>query len=299
MTVARESVAELFCGAGGMSCGFDKYFHVAYAVDKARPAVETYAANHAETQVKQALVQDITGRLHDFDGITGVIGGPPCQGSSIINTKRNPDDPRNALMGEFMRLVAEIRPRFFTMENVPHVPAEIKSAVVRQATDAGYTVASHYLNAADYGAAQTRRRWILVGLVGRQWAPPATTTPRTVRDAFAGLTTQWGMMESKPETLAALARAVPDVWTPMNGGKFDNMIKLRMDRPSPAVVNLKKVYMVHPAECRNISLAEAAALQGFPANYAWRGSESEMAQMIANAMPSQLAGAVARTLTKT
>lgn len=51
--------------------------------------------------------------------------------------------------------------------------------------------------------------------------------------------------------------------------------------------------MVHPGECRNISLAEAAALQGFPPDYIWHGSETTIAQMIANAMPAEMAAAVA------
>jgi DNA (cytosine-5)-methyltransferase 1 len=74
------------------------------------------------------------------------------------------------------------------------------------------------------------------------------------------------------------------------------MIRLSWNLPAPTVVNLKKVYMVHPDEVRNITLAEAAALQGFPSDYVWRGSESDIAQMIANAMPAQLAESIAGSL---
>lgn len=62
---------------------------------------------------------------------------------------------------------------------------------------------------------------------------------------------------------------------------------------APTVVNPKKVYMVHPGETRNISLAEAAALQGFPPGYVWKGTPTTIAQMIANAMPAEMAGAIA------
>jgi DNA (cytosine-5)-methyltransferase 1 len=79
-------------------------------------------------------------------------------------------------------------------------------------------------------------------------------------------------------------------------GNFKNMTRLEWESPAPAVVNLKKVYMVHPAELRNISLAEAAALQGFPPGYIWHGTESQEAQMIANAMPRELAEAIAGSL---
>lgn len=307
--MSDQTVAELCCGAGGMAAGFAPFFNIVHAVDIKPEVVSTYAANHQDTQVRRQDIRNLTGCRGDFTGMTGVIGGPPCQGSSIINTHRVEkwagavdlegnqirEDPRNELMGEFMRLVSEIRPRFFVMENVPGVPAERKNTVIRAGELSGYTVSSVYLNAAHYGAAQTRKRWIVVGLRGKKWTQPAARPVRTVREAFAGISEPWGLMQSRPDTLARLARSVPGQWTGITGN-FRSMIRLEWDQPAPAVVNLKKIYMVHPDECRNISLSEAAALQGFPAGYHWNGNESQIAQMIANAMPAELAGAIAESL---
>lgn len=289
-----DQVLEACCGAGGMAAGFAPFFSIAHAVDIKPEVVSTYAANHPETDVRRQDIRLMTGCRGDFYGITGVIGGPPCQGSSIINTHRCADDPRNEIMGEFMRLVSEIQPRFFCMENVPGVPAERKNSVIRAGELAGYTVSSLYLNAAEYGAAQTRKRWVVIGLRGKKWTLPAPIKAGTVREAFAPLRENWGVMQSRPDTLERLSHATTE-WTGITG-KFRSMIRLQWDQPSPAVVNLKKIYMRHPDENRNISLAEAAALQGFPASYQWKGNESQIAQMIANAMPSQLAGAIAGSL---
>lgn len=291
-----------------MSQGFSRYFTIVQAVDIAEAAVRTYRANHQETTVRRQDIRTMTGCRGDFIGITGVIGGPPCQGSSIINTKRDwsqsdivdlslhhiSEDPRNNLMNEFMRLVDEIQPRFFVMENVPGVPKERKTSVIEAGEMSGYTVASVYLNAAEYGAAQTRKRWIVIGLKGRMWTAPARRSPGTVRQAFSGIGENWGVMQSSARTLETLTRST-DEWTGMTG-KFRSMIRLSWDRPSPAIVNLKKVYMVHPGETRNISLAEAAALQGFPADYRWNGTESQIAQMIADAMPAALAESIAGSI---
>jgi DNA (cytosine-5)-methyltransferase 1 len=293
--MSDKTVCELCCGAGGMAAGFSPFFDIVHAADIKPEVVSTYAANHPETDVRRQDIRLLTGCRGDFDGITGVIGGPPCQGSSIINTRRCADDPRNEIMGEFMRLVSEIRPGFFVMENVPGVPKERKASVIKAGELAGYNVASVYLNAAQYGAAQTRKRWVVVGLRGKKWALPDQRPVRTVREAFANLGEPWGLMQSRPDTLARLARSVPGEWTGITGN-FRSMIRLSWDRPAPAVVNLKKVYMVHPDEIRNISLAEAAALQGFPPGYVWKGNESQIAQMIANAMPAELAGAIAGSL---
>jgi DNA (cytosine-5)-methyltransferase 1 len=289
-----------------MAAGFSQHFEIVKAVDISETVVRTYGSNHPETETRRQDIGNLTGCRGDFDGITGVIGGPPCQGSSIINTKRKSKwagqialsgislttDPRNEVMYHFMRMVEEIEPRFFVMENVPGVPKDIKSEIIRRGELFGYTVSSLYLNAADYGAAQTRKRWIVVGIRGMTWTAPARRSPGTVRSAFYGIRENWGIMQSSPAVLDTLKRSVPGEWTGMSG-KFRSMIRLSWDRPAPAVVNLKKVYMVHPDEVRNISLAEAAALQGFPPGYTWKGTESEIAQMIANAMPAQLAGAIA------
>ncbi|WOF16810.1 DNA cytosine methyltransferase [Methanoplanus sp. FWC-SCC4] len=292
--IEKEQVCELFCGAGGMGLGFSRFFDISYAVDFKKQAVETYQSNHFETQVRQQDVRDITGCYHDFDGLTGVIGGPPCQGSSIMNTKRCADDPRNALMFEYMRLVDEIRPRFYVMENVPGVSKKIKEDVIKLGKMAGYDVKSIYLNAAEYGAAQTRKRWIVVGTRGKSWHMPGTQPAKTVREAFSDINENWGLMQSSEKTLNNLKNSTSMEWTPMTkGGKFKHLIRLDFEKPSPAVVNVKKVYMVHPTEDRNISLAEAAALQGFPPGYQWKGTESEIAQMIANAMPAELAASIA------
>lgn len=289
------TVCELCCGAGGMAQGFAPFFDIVHAVDIKPEVVSTYAANHRETDVQQKDIRLLSGIRGDYDGITGVIGGPPCQGSSIINTRRCSDDPRNELMAEFMRLVEEIKPRFFVMENVPGVPAERKAAVIKAGEISGYNVSSVYLNAAEYGAAQTRKRWIVVGTRGKPWIRPSPRKAKTLREALKPIRENWGMMQSGPAVLDMLKTSHTGEWQPMSG-KFKNMIRLQWDQPSPAVVNLKKVYMVHPDENRNISLAEAAALQGFPPSYVWNGTESQIAQMIANAMPAELAEAIAGSI---
>lgn len=296
-TFEKERVCELFCGAGGMALGFASLFEISFAVDIMPVAVRTYQANHPETRVQEQDVHDVSGTRGDFEGIIGIIGGPPCQCWSRMNLKKNANDARARLPREFLRLVQEVKPGFFVLENVPYTPKEEKMRVIKRGTALGYRVLSLHLNAAEYGAAQSRRRWIVIGYKGRRWQGLTPQQPRTVRDAFKDITTQWGVMQSGPETLERLKNTQPSQWIALSGGGFKNAIKLQWDQPSPAVVNLKKVYMVHPAENRNISLAEAAALQGFPGTYTWKGSEKGIAQMIANAMPAELARTIAQSLT--
>lgn len=293
-----DTICELYCGAGGMAAGFAPYFEISYAVDILPAAIRTYGANHPDTDARQQDVRDLSGCRGDFAGITGIIGGPPCQTWSRRNTRRTADDPRADLIAEYLRIVEEIRPRFYVLENVTTVPAAEKTAAIRQGRLFGYDVTSTYLNAAEYGAAQTRRRWIMIGIRAGTLGPIKPRQPRTVRQAFSTIPVNWGLMQSSPATLQRLSRASPRRWVPMDGRHgYRNLIRLQWDRPAPTVCNPRKVYMVHPEETRNISLAEAAALQGFPGEYIWQGSESAIAQMIANAMPAELAGAIAEAIT--
>jgi len=284
-----DCVCELFCGAGGMGLGFSQHFEITDAIDILPEAVKTYGANNPETNARRQDVRDLSGCRGDF---AGIIGGPPCQAWSRRNIRQTADDPRAQLLDEYMRVVEEVQPGWFVLENIVTVPKAVKKAIANRAKALGYRVLSACLNAGDYGAAQSRRRWIVIGRREGTIRDFQTIRPRTVREAFATVRENWGMMHSSPETLARLATATTDEWAAMNG-EYRNMIRLQWDIPAPTVCNPKKVYMVHPGECRNISLAEAAALQGFPSDYIWHGSESAIAQMIANAMPVEMAAAIA------
>lgn len=118
--------------------------------------------------------------------IDAIFGGPPCQGYSTMG-KRLVDDPRNQLVFHFLRLVAEVRPRYFVMENVPGMlqggHASIMTQLREEFAEAGYETADpQVLNAADFGVPQDRRRVFLLGWDARGGAAPLEyPTPTVVR----------------------------------------------------------------------------------------------------------------------
>ena len=95
-----------------------------------------------------------------------VAGGPPCQGFSNAGLK-DPDDPRNSLIGEFIRIIEEIRPRFFLMENVEGLRnlhnGRIFEKVMKHFNKTNYYIKWKVLFAADYGIPQMRKRLFIVG----------------------------------------------------------------------------------------------------------------------------------------
>jgi len=175
-TIYRRPVGiDLFAGAGGLSLGFEQAgFDIAAAVEIDPIHCATHEYNFPKSTIVCASVVDVTGEevrrranLGDVD-IDVVFGGAPCQGFSMIG-KRALDDPRNQLVFHYVRLIAELQPKYFVFENVKGLTlgkhAKFLSELITALGNVGYDVQSPYqvLNAADYGVPQDRKRLFVIG----------------------------------------------------------------------------------------------------------------------------------------
>lgn len=279
-------VADLFCGPGGMSLGFQDHFDVTLAVDHDKDACNTYRTNLTGV-VRQKDVRDLSGVQGDFDGIIGMVAGTPCKPFSKINTKKRADDPRIDLWKAFMRLVEEVRPNFFLLENVPTIFSYVKKGILREAKRLGFMIYHKVLNTADFGVPQARERWIVVGSKKPFAFPkPTVRSHATVRSAFERIQNNYGFANRRRTTIEKFKHVTEDVWVPISEGKFKNAIRLQWDQPAPTIVNIGKVYMIHPTLNRTISIAEAAALQDFPDGFKFSGTKTSKYGQVANAAPS-------------
>lgn len=164
---------DLFCGAGGLSLGFERQgFNAVVASDYQEDTLNTYKTNFPETttvkkdirELKASELLDASG--HDKEDIQAIIGGPPCKGFSMAG-ERDPDDPRNSLFEEYIRIVSEIEPRVVVMENVKGILSMKDGAyadkILKELRKLGYSVKYKILNSADYGVPETRERVIWIG----------------------------------------------------------------------------------------------------------------------------------------
>lgn len=191
---AKSPVAiDLFCGAGGLSEGLRQAgFRSALGLDFDHNAIATYAANHPAAQALCRDVATLTAEeIYDAAGtreIDLIAGGPSCQGFST-HGKRIEDDPRNFLFREFARLVRQVRPRFFLMENVKGLLAYrdgyFRKAIEQSFGRAGYRVVSGTLCAADFGVPQLRHRVFFIG--ARIDDPVSLSLPMPTHGAGDGL----------------------------------------------------------------------------------------------------------------
>ena len=168
---SRLRVVDLFSGCGGFSLGSHQSgFDVVGAYDNDRILTSSYLYNFPDTKLFIQDICELSGSevVAAADGdVDGIIGGPPCQGFSDIG-KRSPDDPRSRLLGEYFRIVHEVGPAFFAMENVRGLGYSNARGVLE---DALQLVIDEYsvfgpvlLNSAEFGAATSRPRLFVVGV---------------------------------------------------------------------------------------------------------------------------------------
>lgn len=195
--VRRPLAVDLFAGAGGLSLGLEQAgFEIAASVeyDPIHAAVHEFNFPYGKTFASD--VSKVTGEQIRRESEIGdreihlVAGGPPCQGISMIG-RRAIDDPRNALLKEFVRLVLELKPRYFVMENVAGLMVgkhrQLVDEVVEMVeADDEYRVVTpiKVLQAADFGTPQSRKRVIVMGSrkdVTLPEYPSVTHAPRTIK----------------------------------------------------------------------------------------------------------------------
>ena len=164
----KYTVIDLFSGCGGISEGFKETgrFEIVGGVEFDELASKTFKYNFPNSK---AIHGDIT-KIESSeipDDIDLVIGGFPCQGFSVANTKRSMKDKRNFLYKEMLRIIKDKNPKFFVAENVKGLLSMEKGKVFemikKDFESLGYKVDARLLNAAEYGVPQARERLVIIG----------------------------------------------------------------------------------------------------------------------------------------
>jgi DNA (cytosine-5)-methyltransferase 1 len=233
--MTRPIGIDLFAGAGGLSLGFEQAgFDIVASVDIDPIHCAAHKFNFPNCATICKSVVDVTGdELRRVAGlgkrdIDIVMGGPPCQGFSMIG-KRALDDSRNQLVYHYVRVVMELKPKYFVFENVKGLTVGKHRRFLQEVIEAfqagGYEVETDYkvLNAAEYGVPQDRRRLILMGARKGQALPnyPEPLGRTTVGEAIGDIPDaeqfpelwerDWAKIKfGKPSTYAAYLRGKMD-----------------------------------------------------------------------------------------
>lgn len=302
-------VVSLFSGAGGLDLGFKMAGHqIIWANDLYEDAVDTYKKNLGNHIVCEDISNIDAKDIPDCDII---IGGFPCQGFSVANTKRHEGDERNQLYKQLIRVIEAKKPKFFLAENVKGLTSLAKGAVFKMIlsdfTALGYKVSYRVLNAADYGVPQTRQRVIIVGVrddIDFEYIFPE---PTNSKDGVKGLV-RWVSVE---EALSDIPD--PDLPNQLQNHEYSKYKlqfngylghrKLDPKKPAPTVTARGDdkggvVILPHPNALRRMSCRELATIQSFPLNYNFSGNRSSVYRQIGNAVPPLLGFAVANAFNR-
>ncbi|MGO4200620.1 DNA cytosine methyltransferase [Rhodococcus sp. TAF43] len=188
---------DLFAGAGGLSAGLhaaDRRFEVTQAVEMDLAAAATYNASFRRP-VYAGRIEDWL-QEEDVPEVDVVVGGPPCQGFSALG-RQDAADVRNKMWWHYAEAVRRAKPKFFILENVPQFLKSPEFELFRKSHEPGaqlseYTFSQYVLNSAHYGAAQARKRTIVIGR-HRDIESPGMPEPThldkavTVAEALAGV----------------------------------------------------------------------------------------------------------------
>lgn len=317
----KIKVASLFCGLGGMDLGViggfsylgkeyeENPFDIVYAVDNDPYCTQIYNSNFVhKCSVKDVREINIS-EMPDFDML---IGGFPCQSFSI--SAQNPPrlgykDERGMLFFEMVKILKERRPRFFVAENVKGIMSANSGKafpmILKEFSDAGYTVVYKLLNASEYGVPQKRERVIIVGFRDiedyRRYSYPHKVLAKE-RKVLKDVILE---ENNNDESLFFSEKAVAGMMAvreKMNKGRA-----MKLDEPCNTVsAHLAKVslnstdpvYMVGE-RYRRFSTREVARIQSFPDTFKLSSvSQGRQYKAIGNAVPPVLMWHIAKSLEK-
>ncbi len=302
------NTVDIFSGGGGFGLGFATAgFKIRVAVEIDRDAARTYSANHRETVVLQEDVRNVDYRdLEKYAGdIQIVIGSPPCEPFTAANPNRMEDpadrlyvDPAGQLTLEFIRLVGELGPEVFVMENVAALAEEpLRTYLEREFRRVGYEVYFNVLHAEDYGVPSRRRRVFISNI---EIKPPKSRRI-TVREALADLPPPDSGLLPNHETTTLSAKKLEKISRLRPGealmryrgagGFYENYIRLTWDDVAPTVMGSRR--FVHPEEHRVLTVREQARLMGYPDHYVFYGSKDSQYNQVGESVPPPLAYAIA------
>ncbi|MBZ9654017.1 DNA cytosine methyltransferase [Phyllobacterium lublinensis] len=226
-------VIDLFCGAGGLSLGlvdrrFSGGFETVLAIDNDSAAVATHAANFRGKSVCANIDQWLV--ENPVPKADVVVGGPPCQGFSLLNKKRD-GDQRRALWEPYLEIADRSGASVFLMENVAELYRSPELADIRErALKYGFQTDIAILNTADYGAPQTRKRTIVLGWRNVDWAPAFPPLPSHAAPAVMSNLPKWRTVRDVIEDLPPPTRDTIEGKAPLDLHFGRNPTPKSMDR---------------------------------------------------------------------
>ncbi len=310
----KFSVLDIFSGGGGFSRGFKEAgFNILASIENDPPVAKTYKANFPETEliaddakeIDYNVLKSFGYQRNDFDVI---IASPPCEPFTPTNKKRKEVpidrlycDPIGQLYLHAIRLINEMKPRFFVIENVAGILHEdIKSSIINELKKSGYNEVYFNVLYAEYHGVPSIRTRVFVSNINLDLKKQKMIS---VEEALKDLPSPGNYYppnheEPQPLTKKLRKRVSSAKWgramiefEGAENKRFRNFIRLNPYRPAPTVMGSSR--FIHPFEDRLLTVREQARLMGFPDYHVFLGGRDSQYNMVGEAVPPPLAKEIA------
>ncbi len=316
-----KTFIEVCAGCGGLSTGFmNAGFKPLLINELEKVFCETLRKNHDGENIVEGSMLDLD--LTEYKGKVDILqGGVPCQAFSQAGERKGLDDPRGKLIVHFNKLINDCEPKMFLVENVKgllsHNEGNTFKGILELFKNNGkYNIYHKVINAKDYNVPQKRERVIIIGVLSTITKtfeyPPISDRVVLLRDVLTNVPPSVGAVY--PPHKAEVMKLVPPggCWINLpkeiqesylgekgmaaEGGKRGIARRLSMDEQSLTLTTSpcqKQTERCHPIETRPLTVREYARIQTFPDSYIFCGGMSNQYKQIGNAVPVNMAFAVA------
>jgi len=312
----KPKIISIFAGCGGSSLGYQMAgYNELLAIDFDKNCEETFNTNFPNIPFWCKDITTITSsRIFEFTGLKlGELdlldGSPPCQGFSVAG-KRKVNDKRNILFLEFIRLIRELSPKVFVMENVLGLSfGEMKgifNEIMNEFGKLPYKTKCRMMNAKNYNVPQARKRLIWIGIrkdFGIEPVFPSPTSGNIITAGMAIKDLEESEKKNRKEITNGLRWYGEKLKLGENAAKYHKkgslfgLRRIKRDSPCPTIIKSAGTSLLHyKYSLQFLSIRELARLTSFPDSFEFIGSRGIQIDMIGNCVPPRMMEAIARII---
>lgn len=281
-----------FAGCGGSSRGYnDAGYNEILAIDNEENCEKIFALNFPDVKFLKTDISKLSGEtvldlVNMKRGELDLLdGSPPCQGFSLAGNKPKDkkikniaNDSRNELFFHYIRLINEIYPKVFVIENVPGMLyGKIKGKfiqIIKQLRLMDYNIKIWRINSIDYEVPQKRSRLIFIGI--RKDLNIEPSLPEPIKKRITVGEALQNCDDHSP--VEKMNQFMTNVWMNSGFGFFSGVwgfqnCKLNPNKPAPTISRVKMCRFFRWDECRELSVQEYARLSSFPDSFTWLSSK--------------------------
>lgn len=333
------TVAEMFCGPGGIGMALNRAHHGKYAfkhvwsTDYDADTCRTYQTNVLKNDPQAKVICEDVRKLNieELAPADGFLYGFPCNDFSIVGESKGLGGHFGGLYSYGVRYINRVNPLFFLAENVSGLSSANDGkafqkilAALNNAGVHGYTITANLYRFEDYGVPQARHRYILVGIRGDLGltfqVPKPTGIVKTCREALLNIPQSAANQEPTAQSKHVMERLSyiqegENVWQAEESGRLPEHLRLnvkgarlsqiyrRLDSSKPSYTITGSggggTHVYHWSENRALTNRERARLQTFPDDFVFCGSKESVRRQIGMAVPCDGAQLILDALLKT